>query len=104
MQLSSSLLLLITNLTLKLIDFITNTIISQFIHYNIQMFYLYISVNTCTVPNVTNATPVPPSTVDYSSTVTYTCQDGYSHTAGDLTSSCNADGSLTGSSPVCTSK
>ena len=56
------------------------------------------------MPNVTNATPVPPSTVDYNSDVTYTCQDGYSHTAGDLTRTCKADGSLKGSSPVCTSK
>ena len=54
--------------------------------------------------NVTNATPDPPSTVDYNSAVTYTCQVGYSHTAGDLTRSCNADGSLTGTTPVCTSK
>ena len=58
----------------------------------------------CTVPNVANATPVPPSTVDYNSTVTYTCQVGYSHSAGDLTRSCNADGSLTETTPVCTSK
>ena len=56
------------------------------------------------VQNVTNATPVQASSVDYNSNVTYTCEDGYSHTAGDLTRSCNADGSLTGSPPVCTSK
>ena len=66
--------------------------------------FLYISVNTCTVPTVTNATPVPASTVDYNSNVTYTCADGYSHVAGDLTRSCNADGSITGTTPVCTSK
>ena len=56
------------------------------------------------MPNVTNATPVPTSTVDYNFTVTYTCQVGYSHSAGDLTRSCNANGSLTGTTPVCTSK
>ena len=72
--------------------------------YHSISLLLYFLVNTCTVPNVTNATPVPPSTVDYNSDVTYTCQDGYSHTAGDLTRSCNADGSLTGTTPVCTSK
>ena len=66
--------------------------------------FLYISVNTCTVPTVTNATPVPASSVDYNSNVTYTCADGYSHTAGDLTRSCNADGSLTGTTPVCRGK
>ena len=56
------------------------------------------------MPNVAKATPVPPSTVDYNSTVTYTCQVGYSHSAGDLTRRCNADGSLTGTTPVCTGK
>ena len=70
--------------------------------YNSQL--LYYSVNTCTVPTVTNAIPVPPSTVDYNSYVTYTCQDGYTHAAGNLTRTCKADCSLTGSSPVCTSK
>ena len=64
---------------------------------------LYFSVNTCTVPTVSNATPVPTSTVDYNSMVTYTCQDGYSHTAGDLTRTCKSDGSLTGTTPECTS-
>ena len=65
---------------------------------------LYFSVNTCTVPSVTNAIPVPPSTVDYNSNIKYTCQDGYTHRAGDLTRTCKVDGSLTGSFPVCTSK
>ena len=65
---------------------------------------LYFSVNTCTVPTVINATPVPASTIDYNYTVTYTCQDGHSHTAGDLIRICKADGSLTGTTPVCTSK
>ena len=50
-----------------------------------------VSVNTYTVPIVTNATPVPPLTVDYNSTVTYTCQDVHSHTARDLTRTCKAD-------------
>ena len=56
------------------------------------------------MPNVANATPVPPSSVDYSSDVTYICQDGHSHSGGDLTRRCEADGSLTGTTPVCTSK
>ena len=80
----------------------TNTIISLLIKINSQ--FLYFSVNTCTVQTVTNATPVPASSVDYDSNVTYTCVDGYSHTAGDLTRICNSDGSLTGTTPVCTSK
>ena len=80
----------------------TNTISSLLIRMSSQLFYF--SVNTCTVPTVTNAAPVPASSVDYDSNVTYTCEEGYSHTAGDLTRSCNADGSLTGTPPVCTSE
>ena len=102
MQLLISLLLLIKTLTFKLIYFIINTIISQLNQDNSQL--LYISVNTCTVPTVSYATPAPPSIVDYNSDVTYTCQDGYSHTAGDLTRTCKADGSLTGTTPFCTGK
>ena len=65
---------------------------------------IYFSVDNCTVPTVQYAIPVPFSTIDYNSDVTYTCQDGYSHTTGTLTRSCKADGTLTGSPPVCTSK
>ena len=65
---------------------------------------VYFSVNNCTVPTVQNTDPAPSSTIDFNSDVTYTCQDGYSHTAGNLTRSCEADGTLTGSTPVCTSK
>ena len=36
--------------------------------------------------------------------MTYACQPGYNHTDGDLTRTCQANGSLTGSTPVCTSK
>ena len=79
-----------------------NTIISLLIKIDSQ--FLYISVYTCTVPTVANAIPVPASSVDYNSNVTYTCADGKFHVAGDLTRSCNADGSLTGTTPVCTSK
>ena len=49
------------------------------------------SVNTYTVPIVTNVTPVPPLTVDYNSTVTYTCQDVHSRAARDITRTCKAD-------------
>ena len=65
----------------------------------------YISVNTCSVQAAAYANKSPnSSTIDYSTNITYTCQTGYSHTAGNLTRNCNADGSLTGSLPVCSSK
>ena len=54
--------------------------------------------------SVSNAIPSLLSTVDYNSNGTYTCQDGYSDTAGDLTRTWKADGLLTRTTPVCTSK
>ena len=66
--------------------------------------YLIFSVITCTVTVVSNAMPNSPSPTDYNTDVSYTCQTGYNHTDGDLTRTCLADGSLTGSLPVCTSK
>ena len=65
---------------------------------------IHFSVNNCYVPTIQNTDTAPFSTIDYNSNVTYTCQDWYSHTAGTLTRSCKADGTLTGSPPVCTSK
>ena len=65
---------------------------------------LYFSVTACTVPAVANAAPTPSSPINYNTHVTYTCQTGYNHTDGDLTRTCQADGSLTGSLPVCMSK
>ena len=58
----------------------------------------------CVVPSVSNATPDSTSSITFDTTVTYTCHTGYSHTAGDLTRTCEIDGQLAGSEPVCTSK
>ena len=72
---------------------------------NIPVFNsFYISVITCTLPTVSNASPNPASPIEYNTSVTYTCQPGYEHTDGDLTRTCQANGSLTGSLPECTSK
>ena len=64
----------------------------------------HISVITCTFPTVSNASSNPASPIEYNTAVTYVCQPGYNHTDGDLTRTCQADGSLTGSLPECTSK
>ena len=64
----------------------------------------YISVITCTLPTVSYASPSVVSPIEYNTAVTYACQPGYNHTDGDLTRTCQANGSLTGSTPVCTSK
>ncbi len=37
-------------------------------------------------------------------TVTYTCGAGFEHTGGDLTRTCQDDGTLQGTDPVCSSK
>ena len=42
--------------------------------------------------------------IDYDTDVEYTCDLGYTHTEGDIIRACKAEGSLTGSPPVCTSK
>ena len=66
--------------------------------------HLYIfSVNTCTVPIVDHASASPETSISFNTDVTYTCNTGYT-ISGDATRSCNADGSLTGTEPVCTSK
>ena len=77
------------------------TIASKFKQSHTRLIF---SVNNCTVPTVTNTDQIPFSTIEYNADVTYTCQDGYSHTAGTLTRSCKADGTLKGSTPLCTSK
>ena len=56
------------------------------------------------MPDVTGATANPESMIDYDTDVEYTCDPGYTHSAGDLIRTCKEDGSLTGSPPVCTSK
>ena len=58
----------------------------------------------CVVPSVSNATPDSTSSITFDTNVTYTCNTGYNHTAGDLTRTCTNDGQLAGSEPVCTSK
>ena len=68
-------------------------------------YALFFSAITCTVPTVDYANQNPQSsTIDYNTNIIYTCQTGYSHTEGHLIRSCKADGSLSGSTPVCTRK
>ena len=75
-----------------------------FINIAYQYLTILFTVIHCMVPPVSNATPNSSSTIVKNTDVTYTCQTGYSHTNGDLTRTCQADSSLTGSLPVCTSK
>ena len=66
--------------------------------------FILFSVDTCTVPGVPNSDQSSQSTINYNTAVTYTCNTGYSNTGGQLTRTCLAGGSLTGDTPVCTSK
>ena len=42
--------------------------------------------------------------VDFNTEVEYTCAEGYTHASGDMTQKCQADGTLDGTGPVCTSE
>ena len=72
---------------------------------SILLLCLIFSAITCTVPTVDYANHnSQSSTIDYNTDIIYTCQPGYSHTGGNLTRSCKANGTMTGSTPVCTRK
>ncbi|XP_052811572.1 deleted in malignant brain tumors 1 protein-like [Mya arenaria] len=54
---------------------------------------------TCSVPD---ASKTYWATIVYNTTVTYTCAGGHIHTDGNLVRTCQTDGQLDGSSPICT--
>ena len=58
---------------------------------------------TCVASDAYNAHPNKNS-IDYSGIVQYSCVTGYEHISGDLTRTCQANGALTGTAPVCTGK
>ena len=97
---------LVSDQNLDILPFIH--ICSLTLRFNITSVLSYsfaVSVNTCTVLTVDNADQNPQSsTIDFDTNLIYTCKTGYSHTGGNLTRSCKADGSLTRSIPVCTGR
>ena len=66
-------------------------------------YYSAFSVVTCTASSENSANPTPTS-VSYPNTIQYTCVEGYKYASGQLTRTCQADGTLTGTAPVCTGK
>jgi len=67
--------------------------------------YFVFSVVTCNNTAVDNTTRNPTTdTVNANTDVNYTCNDGYSHTGGDLNRICTGSGQLTGLPPICTRK
>ena len=61
---------------------------------------------TCKAVNVSDAANKHPekSTYDYNENVTYTCDTGFEHTAGNLTRTCTAIDNWSGNEPTCTSR
>ncbi|WAQ96223.1 CSMD3-like protein [Mya arenaria] len=62
------------------------------------------TVITCVPASVPNSSKSPDqATYDYATSVTYSCTTGYEHTGGDLTRTCQADTTWSGTTPTCSS-
>ncbi|WAQ96222.1 CSMD3-like protein [Mya arenaria] len=60
------------------------------------------SILTCVPASVPNSSKSPDqATYDYATSVTYSCTTGYEHTGGDLTRTCQADTTWSGTTPAC---
>ena len=58
---------------------------------------------TCSAINVDGASKSPDKpSYNYNEAVTYSCNDGYDHTSGDLVNTCTAIDTWSGAEPVCT--
>ena len=62
------------------------------------------SVKTCTALTVAFASKFPDqATYNYNTNVVYSCDVGYEQTSGDLTRTCTAIDTWSGTLPVCSS-
>ena len=69
------------------------------------MFNVLLSVKKCPAVDIDNSNRLPFKTeYDYNTAVTYTCYQGFSHTGGDLTRTCQANKSWNGTAPTCASE
>ena len=69
-----------------------------------MLLIIFLAV-TCNNTAVDNSIVDPAKdTVVVNATVTYTCNDGFTHTCGDLVRTCTGSGQMTGSPPICASK
>ena len=71
--------------------------------YYFRLFISFPIAVTCNAVNVTHASKDPNQVYGYYDNVTYTCDSGYEHTAGNLTRSCMAINTWSGTTPECTS-
>ena len=61
--------------------------------------------SSCGVPtDVTNTGHSPTTALAINQVVLYTCDTGYTHTSGNLYRTCQSDGTLSGSPPICQRK
>ncbi len=67
-----------------------------------MIFRTIVILVTCNVPIVTGATESA-TVIQDGQSVSYTCNNGYVHTSGDLTRTCSGT-TLGGTQPVCTCK
>lgn len=66
------------------------------------LIIIFILVVQCTAEEVGNATYIPGIQLhNYNTTINYTCNKAFAHTAGDLTRTCQANATWTGATPAC---
>ena len=67
--------------------------------------YFFSVVKTCIADEIDHATrDKVPSTYDYDTSVVYSCNTGYSKTAGDLSRKCIDTNTWSGTAPTCSGK
>lgn len=72
---------------------------------NILFIIIYLSVQQCAAPSVTDGGVDETGPIDYLSTYTPSCATGYNSVDAGITALvCQADGSLNPAHPGCTSK
>ena len=69
-----------------IVDFLFSHMVRK-LNKTISYWFIF-SVISFTVPTVYNATPNSSYSIDDNTDVTYTCQNGYNHTNGDLARTC----------------
>jgi len=72
------------------------------VYWKLLITFLAVTCNNTAVDN--SIVDPAKDTVVVNATVTYTCNDGFTHTCGDLVRTCTGSGQMTGRPPICASK
>lgn len=68
----------------------------------VWFLFIFHTVVMCPdLPSPPNADVQHPNGPEYQSTAVYTCDNGYERSSGNLERTCEADGTWSGSEPVC---